>query len=618
MSTSHIADRATERVSSATRRSRRRTRSGCCSSTTRSSCAKACGRSSSSSRDSRSSRQAASLAEAIALDVRPDVVVTDLSCPTRRATPWSRARAAASPRAAIFVLIDARASRLPTTSSPAGRAASTATSRRPRRPTEFLVGTAHGRPRRSVRAVVAARRGRDDRSRRSGRTPSARATSGRRRRLVDRQRSSEVLRYLVLGHTNAEIAALCARQPADGRGAPGPGAAEARRAHARRARPRRADIAATSTSSGRDAERPSALVGCAAARRGTDSAAGCVGDGIGSNCTPACAARPAIQVRTTMPRELHRRTRQLEIERDAACPPASAPVVRIAQPDADRSTTSVSNSTSPTFDVLIVTVARRSTRRRGARRRSVSSDASRRTMRMSEPLAASTCALPADEAVTLADQQRHRVALAEPAVDDRPTPQPDQAVADVGDLRAPDVAVRRLDADHRRHGRAICRRTRSRRLSAEPQPPSFENIGIPGRDPTADEPRDAFHRPPSDRRARCDLRLRTRPRERPAVKRSGRDGRCRGMALAPLSLPPTVHRGGRRVLFADDDAGMRAIVLLNLQAEGFEVTDGRGRRRRAARGRAAPARPDRARRDDAGPRRLRGAARAQGAAPTPR
>jgi DNA-binding response OmpR family regulator len=44
------------------------------------------------------------------------------------------------------------------------------------------------------------------------------------------------------------------------------------------------------------------------------------------------------------------------------------------------------------------------------------------------------------------------------------------------------------------------------------------------------------------------------------------------MALAPLSLPPELHRGGRRVLFADDDAGMRAIVLLNLQAEGFEVT----------------------------------------------
>jgi two-component system, OmpR family, response regulator MtrA len=59
------------------------------------------------------------------------------------------------------------------------------------------------------------------------------------------------------------------------------------------------------------------------------------------------------------------------------------------------------------------------------------------------------------------------------------------------------------------------------------------------------------------------------------------------MALAPLCLPPTaVRRGGRRVLFADDDPGMRAIVLLNLQAEGFEVTaveDGEDALREAAR-----------------------------------
>src|SRR5262249_32467220 len=55
-------------------------------------------------------------------------------------------------------------------------------------------------------------------------------------------------------------------------------------------------------------------------------------------------------------------------------------------------------------------------------------------------------------------------------------------------------------------------------------------------------------------------------------KRPARDCRRTVMALAPLSLPPTVRRGGRRVLFADDDPGMRAIVLLNLEAEGFEVT----------------------------------------------
>jgi DNA-binding response OmpR family regulator len=44
------------------------------------------------------------------------------------------------------------------------------------------------------------------------------------------------------------------------------------------------------------------------------------------------------------------------------------------------------------------------------------------------------------------------------------------------------------------------------------------------------------------------------------------------MAIAPLTVPPAVRRGGRRVLFADDDAGMRAIVSMNLIAEGFDVT----------------------------------------------
>ena len=42
-----------------------------------------------------------------------------------------------------------------------------------------------------------------------------------------------------------------------------------------------------------------------------------------------------------------------------------------------------------------------------------------------------------------------------------------------------------------------------------------------------------------------------------------------------FASPHAVHeltRGGRRVLFADDDPGMRAIVSINLEAEGFEVT----------------------------------------------
>lgn len=44
------------------------------------------------------------------------------------------------------------------------------------------------------------------------------------------------------------------------------------------------------------------------------------------------------------------------------------------------------------------------------------------------------------------------------------------------------------------------------------------------------------------------------------------------MALAPVRLQPELRGKGRRVLFADDDPGMRAIVLMNLEAEGFEVT----------------------------------------------
>jgi DNA-binding response OmpR family regulator len=44
------------------------------------------------------------------------------------------------------------------------------------------------------------------------------------------------------------------------------------------------------------------------------------------------------------------------------------------------------------------------------------------------------------------------------------------------------------------------------------------------------------------------------------------------MALAPLHALDERPRDRRHVLFADDDPGMRAIVLINLEAEGFEVT----------------------------------------------
>ncbi|HET9727990.1 MAG TPA: response regulator [Acidimicrobiia bacterium] len=44
------------------------------------------------------------------------------------------------------------------------------------------------------------------------------------------------------------------------------------------------------------------------------------------------------------------------------------------------------------------------------------------------------------------------------------------------------------------------------------------------------------------------------------------------MASVPLSLPRIERSRAIRVLFADDDPGMRAIVMFNLEAEGFEVT----------------------------------------------
>jgi len=42
------------------------------------------------------------------------------------------------------------------------------------------------------------------------------------------------------------------------------------------------------------------------------------------------------------------------------------------------------------------------------------------------------------------------------------------------------------------------------------------------------------------------------------------------MALAPVHAQSEQSRGGLHVLFADDDPGMRAIVMINLEAEGFE------------------------------------------------
>ena len=95
--------------------------------------------------------------------------------------------------------------------------------------------------------------------------------------------------------------------------------------------------------------------------------------------------------------------------------------------------------------------------------------------------------------------------------------------------------------------------------------------------------------------------------ERRICSRNTRSCRNTRMTSTPLSEISTRRSCDVRILFADDDPGMRALVVMNLEAEGFEVTTVDGRRRRARGSRAAAARPDRARRDDAGPRRLRGA-----------
>ena len=44
------------------------------------------------------------------------------------------------------------------------------------------------------------------------------------------------------------------------------------------------------------------------------------------------------------------------------------------------------------------------------------------------------------------------------------------------------------------------------------------------------------------------------------------------MTSAPLSEIAACRRADVHILFADDDPGMRALVVINLEAEGFEVT----------------------------------------------
>lgn len=148
--------------------------------------------------------QAGSLAEAVALDVGPDVVVTDALLPDAHGNAVVSALRGRYPQAAIFVLTDAD-NPFPLDSIGAtgvgGFVAKTATA------AEFLSGlrsVARGVP--YVQSTV----------RVWGHETQAEAwadaeSNARERTTVGSltTKEQEVLRYLVLGHTNAEIAGLC-------------------------------------------------------------------------------------------------------------------------------------------------------------------------------------------------------------------------------------------------------------------------------------------------------------------------------------------------------------------------------------------------------------------------
>jgi two-component system response regulator NreC len=148
--------------------------------------------------------QAGSVAEAGMLDVRPDVVVTDLALPDARGAEVVARLQDRFPQAAIFVLIDrARDVRLDEIAAVGtgvkGFALKTATA------AEFLGGlrtVAQGLP--YVQPPLRTRVLDDDAS--ISPLHGEKSVPGI-DDLTDKER--EVLRYLVLGHTNAEIATLC-------------------------------------------------------------------------------------------------------------------------------------------------------------------------------------------------------------------------------------------------------------------------------------------------------------------------------------------------------------------------------------------------------------------------
>lgn len=163
--------------------------------------------------------QAGSVGEALTLDVRPDIVITDLILPDARGTEVIVGLRSHFPQAAIFVLVDdERYVQIDAASGGSGvgvRGYALKTTSA----AEFLAGlrtVAQGihyvQP--SLRSGISpsATSVANADTHGASRTGSSAAADGNDVRAVNAltAKEREVLRYLVLGHTNAEIASLCA------------------------------------------------------------------------------------------------------------------------------------------------------------------------------------------------------------------------------------------------------------------------------------------------------------------------------------------------------------------------------------------------------------------------
>jgi two-component system response regulator NreC len=162
--------------------------------------------------------QAGSVGEALTLDVRPDVVITDLALPDARGTEVVIALRSHFSQAAIFVLVDDERSLQSGTVAGGNDIGVRGYALKTTSAAEFLAGLRtvaqglqyvqpslrSGAGHSTVASLPATMTGESE-------TDSSATGGGNDVRAVNAltTKEREVLRYLVLGHTNAEIASLC-------------------------------------------------------------------------------------------------------------------------------------------------------------------------------------------------------------------------------------------------------------------------------------------------------------------------------------------------------------------------------------------------------------------------